>query len=399
MSITDWRKLTVHRLAGLSLIFILLAAADANAQHRVALVIGNSDYRNVDRLSYPEKDATAMAKLFRDAGFDTVVADNNVGNLDFKRAILKFEKATVDSDIAVVFYAGHGIEIGGTNYLVPIDAKLATDGDAQDEAITLDSLVASGKGAKQLRLIILDANRDNPLAKTMKHTMASRANGYGLTRVEPAGTDTLIAYATKAGSTAEDGNREHSPFTTALLANLTVPGLDVRLAFGRVRDQVMKITDRRQEPFVYGALGGGAMAIVPASSSSVAAQNSSANGAVKSDYELVTKIGTKEAWEVFLQTYPTGFYAEIARAQLARLRDKNMRVSNAPSDSKSCLLHCIGDWLTNQQCDAAGDVCIEMARASCAAIIDISVGKCGPGASRKLRSRGHQSNKLSAPAK
>ena len=296
-------------------LFLALAPNAALAEKRVALIIGNSAYRNVARLPNPEKDAAAMAKLFRDAGFDTVVAENNVGNLDFKRAIRKFEDATIDADIAVVFYAGHGIEIGGVNYLVPVDARLASDRDAQDEAITLDRLVEAVDGAKRLRLIILDACRDNPFVATMKRRTASRAVSSGLGKVEPAGTDTLIAYAAKAGSTAEDGDGEHSPFTTALLANLTAPGLDIRLAFGRVRDQVMKMTDRRQEPFVYGSLGGGNISLVPAPEKPKEPEVAQ----VKTDYELVAQIGTKKAWEVFLGTYKTGFYADLARAQLAKM--------------------------------------------------------------------------------
>ena len=311
-------------------LFLALAPNAALAEKRVALIIGNSGYRNVARLPNPEKDAASIAKLFQDAGFDTVVAENNVGNLDFKRAIRKFEDATVDADIAVVFYAGHGIEVGGVNYLVPVDAKLASDRDAQDEAIPLERLVESVDGAKRLRLIILDACRDDPFVATMKRVRrtASRGISSGLGKVEPTSTDTLIAYAAKAGSTAEDGDGAHSPFTTALLANLTAPGLDIRLAFGRVRDQVMKITDRRQEPFVYGSLGGGNISLVPAPATEK--QKEPEIASVKNDYELVAQIGTKKAWEVFLSTYKTGFYSDLARAQLQKLGGSSDPASSAP---------------------------------------------------------------------
>ncbi len=297
------------------------------ASTRVALIIGNSAYRNVARLPNPERDAAAMAKLFRDAGFNTVVEANNVGNLDFKRAIRKFEDSAFDADIAVVYYAGHGIEIGGINYLVPVDAKLASDRDAEDEAIALNRLVESVDGAKRLRLIILDACRDDPFVATMKRVRRTvmRAITSGLGKVEPTGTDTLIAYAAKAGSTAEDGDGAHSPFTTALLDNLTVPGLDVRLAFGRVRDEVLKITGRRQEPFVYGSLGGGNISLVPAPEQPKQPELAK----VKSDYDLVSQIGTKKAWEVFLDTYKTGFYADLARAQLAKLNKDSTESSKA----------------------------------------------------------------------
>ncbi len=303
------------------------------AEKRIALVVGNSGYKNVARLPNPERDATAMAKLFRDAGFDTVIEANNVGNLDFKRAIRRFEDAAQDADIAVVYYAGHGIEVGGVNYLVPTDAKLASDRDAEDEAISLNRVVESVDFAKRLRLIILDACRDNPLVATMKRlrrNTASRGIASGLGKVEPTSSDTLIAYAAKAGSTAEDGDGAHSPFTTALLDNLTIPGLDVRLAFGRVRDEVLKITNRRQEPFVYGSLGGGNISLVPAPTTSKAPEV----GKVKTDYELVAQIGTKKAWEVFLSTYQTGFYADLAREQLAKLRVAKLEPPAPPQPAR-----------------------------------------------------------------
>jgi uncharacterized caspase-like protein len=297
----------------------LASCAALAAEKRIALVIGNSAYRNVARLPNPEKDATAMAKLFRDAGFNTVIEANNVGNLDFKRAIRKFEDAAADADIAVVFYAGHGVEVGGINYLVPVDAKLASDRDAEDEAITLNRLVESVDGAKRLHLIILDACRDDPFVANMKRGRRTVMRGVasGLGKVEPASSDTLIAYAAKAGSTAEDGDGAHSPFTTALLANLAIPGLDVRLAFGRVRDQVMKITNNRQEPFVYGSLGGNTVALVPAPVIAKPVAPPIEN--TGRDYEFAAQIGTKRAWDAFLSAHSTGFYADLARAQSDKL--------------------------------------------------------------------------------
>jgi hypothetical protein len=315
--------------AGLRPLFIagvvLLAThLEASADKRVALVIGNSTYQNVARLPNPARDADAIAQLFKAAGFDTVSLQQNVGNLDFKRAIRKFEEAAGDADIAVVYYAGHGIEIGGVNYMIPVDAKLASDFDAPDEAIPLDRLVETVESAKRLRLIILDACRDNPFVVNMRRQRqaASRSVTAGLGKVEPTGTGTLIAYAAKAGSTADDGTGEHSPFTTALLANLTTASLDIRLAFGRVRDQVMKITNDRQEPFVYGSLGGATVSLVedPASQASSAAP-ADPNAEARHDYEFFERVGTKAAWNAFLTLHATGPYAELARAQLAKIAD------------------------------------------------------------------------------
>jgi hypothetical protein len=285
----------------------------ALADKRVALVVGNSNYQTVNPLPNPARDATSIAKMFKDAGFDSVDMLIDVGNLDFKRGIRKFEDIASDADIAVVYYAGHGIEIGGTNYLIPVDARLASDRDAQDEAITLDRLVSSADSAKKLRVVILDACRDNPFAGKMRRDSlaAKRGISSGLTRVDPSTTDTLIAYAAKAGSTAEDGDNDHSPFTTALLKDLTVPGRDIRIAFGYVKDDVMKATSGRQEPFVYGSLGGGTYSLVPPPPQS---QELSVSDA-KADFDLVKQINTRKAWDVYLNTYKTGFYAELARAQ------------------------------------------------------------------------------------
>lgn len=317
---------------------MVLAPDAAWADKRVALIVGNSAYQTVPQLPNPSRDANSVAKMFRDAGFDSVDVQINVGNLEFKRAIRKFEAMADQADIAVVFYAGHGLEIAGTNYLIPIDARLASDRDADDEAILLERLVSSADGAKRLRLVILDACRDNPFVRTMRRERksATRAVVAGLGKVEPTSTDTLIAYAAKAGSTADDGDGQHSPFTTAVLKNLPVPGLDVRLAFGRVRDEVLKITANRQEPFVYGSLGGGNIALVPAPALLREAPVSD----VKADYELVQQVGTVRAWEIFLGTHPSGFYAELARAQIEALkaqqaRPSNINLADLPPQSKS----------------------------------------------------------------
>ncbi len=302
-------------------ILLAMSSAAAWADKRVALVVGNSTYQTVPQLPNPSRDASAVTKMFKDAGFEVSTAVD-VGNLDFKRAIRKFEADADKADIAVVYYAGHGIEIGGTNYLIPIDARLASDRDADDEAIPLERMVSSADGAQKLRIVILDACRDNPFTVKMRRErkVANRAVSSGLGKIEPTSTDTLIAYAAKAGSTAEDGDGQNSPFTAAVLKNLTVPGLDIRLAFGRVRDEVMKATNNKQEPFVYGSLGGGNIALVP--KPEVAQETVADAAGVKADYDLVAKIGSRRAWEVFLGTYKTGFYADLARAQMASLNDQ-----------------------------------------------------------------------------
>jgi uncharacterized caspase-like protein len=220
-----------------------------------------------------------------------------------------------DADVAIVFYAGHGFEMNGTNYLVPTDAKLERDFDVEDETVPLDRFLAAVEPAKRLRLVILDACRDNPFVKKMRRSVATRAVAQGLAKMDVTSTDTLIAFAAKAGSVATDGEGPHSPFTAALLKHLPTPGLDVRILFGRVRDDVFTSTARRQEPFVYGSLGGSDVTLVPAP----AAPPPVDTGDPRSDYQAAENVGTLEAWDLFLARHRTGFFADLAREQRAKM--------------------------------------------------------------------------------
>ena len=243
--------------------FLFFISADpARAEKRVALVIGISNYQRVPPLGNPSHDAAAMGALFKKAGFDVVDDKRDLGIVDLRRAVREFSEKAQDADIAVVYYAGHGIEVDGLNYLVPADAKLARDFDVDDEAVSLDRVLRALDPVKRLRLVILDACRDNPLAGTIKKSVATRSIGRGLAKVEPTTPNTLVAFATKAGAVADDGSGENSQYTSALVKYIAEPGVDVRVAFGRVRDEVLKKTSNRQEPFVYGSLGGDNLALV-----------------------------------------------------------------------------------------------------------------------------------------
>jgi uncharacterized caspase-like protein len=291
-----------------------ISAEPALAEKRVALIIGMSQYKQVPRLANPARDADAMTALFRKAGFDTVDSRRDLGISELRRAIREFSEISRDADISVVYYAGHGIEVDGTNYLVPADARLLSDFDVEDETISLDRVLKALDPVKRLRLVILDACRDNPFAKTMKRSVASRSIGRGLGQIEPATSDTLVAYAAKAGAVASDGDGQNSPFATALVKHITEPGLDLRLAFGRVRDDVMKNTANRQEPFLYGSLGGQTMALVPQVAKPVDPE-----AEARVDYEFAAQIGTREAWDSFLASHSQGLYANLARAQNSKL--------------------------------------------------------------------------------
>jgi uncharacterized caspase-like protein len=295
--------------------FLICITADpALADKRVALVIGMSKYRQVPQLTNPARDAEAMSALFKSAGFDVVDSERDLGIADFRRVIREFSETSRDADIAVVYYAGHGIEVDGANYLIPADARLLSDFDVEDETVSLDRVIRALDSVRRLKLIILDACRDNPFATTMKRSVVSRSVGRGLGKIEPAMSDTLIAFAAKAGAVASDGDGQNSPFAAALVKYIAEPGLDLRLALGRVRDDVLKSTSYRQEPFVYGSLGGETTALVPAVAKPVDPE-----AQARIDYELAAQVGTKDAWDSFIAAHNTGYYASLARAQNDKL--------------------------------------------------------------------------------
>ncbi|MGL3109240.1 caspase family protein [Bradyrhizobium sp. BR 1432] len=305
-----------------------LGCGPAQADKRVALVIGNSAYKSVPRLTNPVNDASLVGGMFRKAGFDTVDVKLDLSVVDMRKALREFGSKAREADVAVIYYAGHGIELDGNNYLIPTDAALETDTDVFDEAFPLDRVLFAIEPAKQLRLVILDACRDNPFAKTMKRTVAARAIGRGLAKVEPTSPNTMIAFAAKAGSTASDGDSRNSPFAAALVERLPTPGLDLRKAFGFVRDDVLKNTGYKQEPYVYGSLGGDDVALVPAKPVAAGPQ-ASPQDAIRRDYELALQAGNRDAWEAFLQAYPDGFYAGLARAQLKNVAAEEARTAAA----------------------------------------------------------------------
>lgn len=305
-----------------------MIGSPALAEKRVALIIGNSGYEKVARLPNPANDAALIADTFKSAGFDSVELRRDLKVVEMRRALRDFIDKARDADVAVIYYAGHGIEVDGTNYLVPVDAVLERDTDIYDEALSLDRVMVSVEPARQLRLVILDACRDNPFTRSMKRTLASRAVGRGLAKIETTSPNTLIAFASKAGSTASDGNGSNSPFTTALAKHVTKPGLDLRKAFGYVRDDVLKVTGNRQEPYVYGSLGGDDVPLVPAKPVATGPQ-ADPNASIRKDYELALQLGTRDVWEAFLRSYPDGFYADLAKAQLRKVSAEEARTAAA----------------------------------------------------------------------
>jgi len=225
-------------------------------QNRIALLIGNRNYRYAGVLSNPANDAQLLAGTLRDVGFKSVTTKTDLTREQTMQALQEFARAADSAEWAVVYYSGHGIEFNGENYIIPVDAQLKTDRDIALETVDVDNVLKSIQGARRLRLVILDACRDNPFASQMKRTTATRSIGIGLARMEPE-PGTLIAYAAKHGEFALDGTGSNSPFVEALTQRIRErPAQEIRRLFDLVRDDVMESTRRQQQPFTYGSLSG-----------------------------------------------------------------------------------------------------------------------------------------------
>jgi tetratricopeptide (TPR) repeat protein len=246
--------LTTESLAPIQSPDTLAPIQATSVGRRIALVIGNSAYQGVGRLANPANDGRAIAVSLRRLGFAEVVERYDLGVVAMGVALKDFGDRTGNADWAVVYYAGHGMEMNGISYLIPVDAKLEKDTHVADETIALSRVLEKVENARKLRLVILDACRNNPFVARMVRTGgALRSIGRGLAQVEPEG-GVLVAYAAKHGSTAEDGPGANSPFAEALLAHMEDPGLEINFLFRKVRDRVLANTGRRQEPFLYGSL-------------------------------------------------------------------------------------------------------------------------------------------------
>jgi tetratricopeptide (TPR) repeat protein len=219
---------------------------------RVALIVGNGAYKNVHKLDNPPRDAKLVADALRDVGFQTVTLGNDLTRDKFFEALRVFASQAEKADWAVVYYAGHGLEIGGVNYLVPVDAKLAADRDAENEAVALEQVIAAVGGARKLRLVLLDACRDNPFAPTMQRTIALKLVDKGFSNIEPA-AGFMVVYAAKHGETALDGDGVDSPFAVAIARDIKQPHIEVRKLFDLVRDDVWSASKHQQQPFTYGS--------------------------------------------------------------------------------------------------------------------------------------------------
>lgn len=230
------------------------AACESFPERRLALVIGNGSYIHTSMLNNPTNDSLDVAGALAELCFSVTLL-NDLDQVNFERNLRLFRDEARGAELALVFYAGHGIEIAGRNYLIPVDAQLARDVDVEWEAVDLDRVLRATAGANR-QIVILDACRDNPLARSMQRSALTRgSNSVGLA---PPGTvdNQLVAYAASAGNTAADGRGRNSPYTQALLNHLQEPALEINILFGRVRDSVRAATEGQQVPGFYNQLPG-----------------------------------------------------------------------------------------------------------------------------------------------
>lgn len=334
----------IARLLLAGLLLSVLGLSTADAQNRIALVIGNGAYTNVTQLHNPPNDAADVSQAFQRLGFTvTSVTDATLDGL--RRALIDFGRTARDADMAVLFFAGHGMEIMGENWLLPIDAELKNDVDVDTEAVTLRSAMLAVSNAKQLGLVILDACRNSPYFGKMHRPGPAPALEPGLAPVEPA-ENVLVAYAARDGTTASDGAGRNSPFTAALLHHLETPGLEIEFLFRNVRDDVMTATNGEQQPFVYGSLSSEEIYLKEGSGAQLALNSSEVTSdAGEIAWSFLKQTSDAGTLQRFVEAFPSSDRLSDAKKRLAALeRGTNPADQSYTSDSYSDEL----DQLTKQ---------------------------------------------------
>jgi hypothetical protein len=290
----------------ISVLLTLVVAGPALAQgKRVALVIGNSEYKHTPRLENPKNDAGDMAATLKKLGFG-VIEGRDLDKAAMDRTIRDFAEALGGAQTGLFFYAGHGLQVGGQNYLVPIDAKLTTASAVDFEMVRLDLVHRTMERETSTNIIIMDACRDNPLARNLARALGTRSTqiGRGFAPVE-SGEGTLISYSTQPGNVALDGKGRNSPYTAALLKHVAVPGDDLPTILINVRNDVMKETERRQVPWEHSAMTAKFYFIPPRPTGQQ----------IEFQFWSSVKDSTSPAvLNTYLERYPAGEYAPIARA-------------------------------------------------------------------------------------
>jgi len=305
------------RLWLITLTALALFAPSAAQARKVALVIGNSDYANTSRLANPVNDIRIIAASARQAGFDdvTIAADLSVN--DFQKAMRDFRAKADGAEVAMVYFAGHGIEAQGKNWLIPTDAQLKSDLDLPYEAINLDRLMESVSGA-QIRMVVLDSCRNNPFGRSWRS--GTRAVVNGLAGVEA--DDVLVIFAAAPGQTAADGTAGNSPFATSLAKRLPQPDVPVQLLGGLIRDDVLAATGGSQRPFVSASITGTPVYLVPRAAPATANPAGDRSGLEELLWKGALAENSVRGFSAYLAEFPAGKYAGEAGDKIGQLLKK-----------------------------------------------------------------------------
>lgn len=297
-----------------------VSAQQAQNERKVALILANGSYESATQLTNPKNDAQLIAASARKAGFDTVTLVENMSLVQFQRALRDFREQANGAGVAMVYYAGHGIEGAGKNWLIPVDAQLKSDLDLPYEAIDLDRVLEAISGA-QVRMVVLDACRNNPFGRSWKATTRAVQRGLGGIDVD----DVLVIYAAAPGQTASDGDSGNSPFATSLAKRLTQPDLPIQLLGGAVRDDVLASTGGAQRPFVSASITGTPVYLVPRSVNPPAQTGptqASIDEATLDALGWQGALGAQSiaAFEEYKAQFPKGRFVKLADQNIVRLR-------------------------------------------------------------------------------
>lgn len=324
------------------LVLLLAFVGQAAAVERVALVIGNSAYEHVGALPNPRNDATDISATLRAIGF-SVRTEIDVTNERMRRALGEFSHDAAQADIAIVFYAGHGIEVDKHNYLLPTDAMLQSDLDVAFQTVPLDLVLDAVRHSRKLSLVFLDACRNNPFASSMRLSDSTRSIGRGLSPVEPVGK-TIVFYSARDGTVASDGSGRNSPYSQALLKYLPQQGLELGMMIRKVTGEVMQTTNQVQQPFSYGSLtdddiylagpqARSAVSLVETSQGAPTTQAAPApvDDPVMREWSAIQNTDSTAVLQTFIEAHGDSVFSKYAQAKLTQLQQQQQpyQVSSA----------------------------------------------------------------------
>ncbi len=344
----------------ISILMLGIANASAATGKRVALVIGNSAYEHAPALVNPANDAADMAQSLREIGF-TVVEGLDQGNRGMREKMREFANELRGAEVGMIYYAGHGLQVNGQNYLAPIDAKLDFENDLDFETIPMEFIQRQMEREVKTMLIFLDACRDNPLSRSFKTASRSTGASRGLAAEETSAVSgTLIAFSTNPGNVALDGKGRNSPFTAALVKNIKRPGVEISTLMTDVRKDVVEATNGQQTPwinssllgrfyFVEGNAGEGdnsqkVAALDTSSENKTSDANTSSNsnsGALsqaqieKLAWDTVQDSERVEDLEAFIQTFGGGFYGKLAKIRLDSIKARQAEKAGTAAAEKA----------------------------------------------------------------